>query len=185
MIAPTLLVPAACLEHVRGSLLDRGRAVAQLVVAQRLCHLRGALRARPVREHAEAVQPGHAAQLPGAGVRLLQTPLDLVEQARDEVERRPRRQLPREARVEEETADGQDHLAVDVVLDVLERLVADPDRLLAAKPGQPRELLLRGAVAAGDRVRRLELALPLLAQVAQEDEEPLHLVVVAEPFRAR
>jgi hypothetical protein len=54
-----LLVPASRLEHVRGSLLNPGRPRAELIVTQCICHLCRTLRTSPVREHAEAVQPGH------------------------------------------------------------------------------------------------------------------------------
>ncbi len=90
--------------------------------------------------------------------------------------------LADEARVEEEATDREHHLAVDVVLDVLERLVADAHRPVAVEPGEVRELALLCFRVAVDPVRGLEHALVLLAEVAQVLEEVLHLLRVPEPL---
>src|SRR5262249_59940812 len=66
--------------------------------------------------------------------------------------------------------------------DVMERLVANANRLLALEPGEMLELYLRRVVTAGDRVHRLQLARTVLGEVAQVDEETLHLVRVPEPL---
>ena len=71
------------------------------------------------------MQAGLSTELPEPGVRLLEPRVDLVDEALDHLDRRVLRHASDEARVEEEATDGEHHLAVDVVLDVLERLVPD------------------------------------------------------------
>ena len=93
--------------------------------------------------------------------------LHLVEEVLHDPDRGLRADLADEARVREGTADGEHHLAVDVVLDVLERLVADPDRPVAVVAGQVLELPLVSVGGAVDPVRGLEDALALLGDVAQ------------------
>ena len=100
----------------------------------------------------------------------------------DDLDPCQRRDLADEAGVEEEAADGEHHLAVDVVLHVLERLVADPHRPVAVVAGQVLELALLRVGGSVDPVRGLEDALPLLGDVAQVLEEPFHLLRVAEPL---
>ena len=90
------------------------------------------------------------------------------------------RHLADEARVEEEATDREHHLAVDVVLDVLERLVADPHRPVPVEPGEVRKLALFRFRVAVDPVGGLENALVLLGEVAEVLEEVLHLLRVAE-----
>ena len=93
-----------------------------------------------------------------------------------------RRDLADEARVEEEPADREHHLAVDVVLDVLEGLVPDPHRPVAVEPREVLELAFGRLRVAVDPVRGLEHAVALLAEVAQVLEEVLHLLGVPEPL---
>ena len=94
----------------------------------------------------------------------------------------PRRDLADEARVEEEAADREHHLAVDVVLDVLERLVADSHRPVPVEAREMVELALGRLRVAVDPVGGLEDAVVLLGEVAQVLEEELHLLGVAEPL---
>ena len=150
-----------------------------------LADLRRPPTARPVHQHREAVQPPDAPQLPGPRVGLLEPRLDLPEQLADELDGARGRDRPGEAGVEDEPADRQDHLAVHVVLEVMEGLVADPDRLLAAVAGEVGQDPLLGVVGAGDRVDGQELSLALLGQVAQEDEEAFHLAWRARAARTR
>ena len=86
---------------------------------------------RPVHEHREAVQTGLSTELPEPRIGLLEPRVHLVDEPLDDVHGRVPRHLSDEARVEEEPADTEHHLAVDVVLDVLERLVADPHGAVA------------------------------------------------------
>jgi hypothetical protein len=90
--------------------------------------------------------------------------------------------LADEASVEEEPADAEDHLSVDVVLDVLEGLVADSHRPVAVETGEVVEDALLGVRVAVDPVRRLQDALVQLRQVAEVLEKPLHLLRVPEPL---
>ena len=125
------------------------RARAELGRLERLRDLDRAARARPVHEHREAVQPGLPAKLPETGVRLLEARVHLVDEHLDHVDRRVAGNLPDEACVEEQPRDAEHHLAVDVVLDVLERLVADPHRPVAVVAGE-----VRRARAPSPRSRR-------------------------------
>jgi hypothetical protein len=90
------------------------------------------------------------------------------------------RDLADEAGVQEEPADAEHHLAVDVVLDVLERLVSDANGTVALVAREVLEDALLGVGATVDPVRRLQHAAALLAEVAQVLEEQLHLLGVAE-----
>jgi hypothetical protein len=135
-----------------------------------------------VHEHREAVQPRLPAELPEPRVRLLEPRVHLVDEHLDHVDRRVPRYLPDEACVEEEPAHAEHHLAVDVVLDVLERLVADAHRPVAVVPGEMGEHELGRLRVAVDPIRGLEHTATLLAQVAEELEEVLHLLRVAEPL---
>ncbi len=108
--------------------------------------------------------------------------LDLVEEVLHDLDRGAGRDLADEPGVEEQTADREDHLAVDVVLHVLERLVADADGAVPLVAGEMLEHpFLRVAVAV-DPVGGLEDALVLLGDVAEVLEEPLHLLRVPEPL---
>ena len=77
---------------------------------------------------------------------------------------------------------AEHHLAVDVVLDVLEGLVADPHRPVAVEAREVLELALLRVRVAVDPVCGLEHALVLLGEVAQVLEEALHLLGVPEPL---
>ncbi len=123
------------------------------------------------------------AELPEAGVRFFESLVHLVEEAADHLDRGVPRHLADEARVEEETADREHHLAVDVVLDVLERLVADANRPVAVVAGEVRRARAPSASrVAVDPVGRLQHAVALLAEVAEVLEEALHLLRVPESF---
>ena len=159
-----LVVPAARLEQLARPRLDRARVRRELGRLERLRDLDRAPRARPVHEHREAVQPRLPAELPETGVGLLEPRVHLVDEPLDHLDRRVSRHLADEARVEEEPADAEHHLAVDVVLDVLERLVADPHRPVAVEAGEVRELALGRLRVAVDPVRGLEHAVALLAR---------------------
>ena len=159
-----------------------GAALDQAGLPERLADLRCPAGAGPVHQQGEAVEPPHSPQLPEPGVGVLEPRLDLLEQLSDELDGARRGDRPGEARVQDEPADRQDHLAVHVVLEVMEGLVADPDRLLAPVAGEVGQLRLLGVVGAGDRVDGLELAAALLGEVSQEDEETLHLGGVTEPL---
>ena len=128
------------------------------------------------------MQAAALAELPQPRVRLVQARLDLVEERAHDLDPCQLRDLADEAGVQEEAADREHHLAVDVVLHVLERLVADPHRSVAVVAGQVLELALLGVGGSVDPVRGLEDALPLLGDVAQVLEEPFHLLRVAEPL---
>ena len=144
-----LVVPAPRLEELARALLHRARARAELGRLERLRDLDRTARARPVHEHGEAVQAGLPAKLPETGIRLLQARVHLVDEHLDHVDRGVSRNLPDEARVEEQPRDAEHHLAVDVVLDVLERLVADSHRPVAVVAGE-----VRRAPAPSPRSRR-------------------------------
>ena len=73
-------------------------------------------------------------QRPGVG--LLEPRVHLVDEAFDHLDGGMPRHLADEARVEEEPAHREHHLPVDVVLDVLERLVSDPHRPVSVEPGE-------------------------------------------------
>ena len=128
------------------------------------------------------MQPRLPAELPETRVGLLEPRVHLVDEPLDDVDRRVPRHLADEARVEEEPADAEHHLAVDVVLDVLERLVADPHRPVAVEAGEMLEHALLRLRVAVDPVGGLEHAFVLLAEVAEVLEESLHLLGVAEPL---
>ena len=128
------------------------------------------------------MQPRSSAELPEARVRLFEPSVHLVDEALDHLDRGMPRDLADEARVEEEATHRQHHLAVDVVLDVLESLVSDPHRPVPVEPGEVRELALRRFRVAVDPVGGLENALVLLGEVAQVLEEVLHLLRVTEPL---
>ena len=131
------------------------------------------------------MQAGLPAELPETGIRLLEARVHLVDEHLDHVDRRVSGNLPDEACVEEQPRDAEHHLAVDVVLDVLERLVADSHRAVAVVAGEVRQLSLGRLRVAVDPVRRLEHPLVLLAQVPQVLEEVLHLLRVPRGARAR
>ena len=177
-----LVVPAARPEQLGGPPLDLAGSLGELARAERLGDLHRAARARPVHEHGEAVQPAPPAELPQAGVRLVEARLDLVEERADDLDARQRRDLADEARVEEQAAHREHHLPVDVVLHVLESLVADPHRAVAVVPREVLELPFRGIRGAVDPVGGLEDSLALLGDVAEVLEEPLHLLRMAEPL---
>ena len=128
------------------------------------------------------MQPRPPAELPEARVGLLEPRVDLAHEHLHHVDRRVARHLPHEARVEEEAADAEHHLAVHVVLDVLERLVPDAHGPVSVVAGEVLELAFRRARVAVDPVRGLEHAAALLAEVAEELEEVLHLLRVPEPL---
>ena len=162
-----------------------GCARAERLVTERVRHVDRPLGARPVGEHREGVQAVGAAQLPGAGVRLVEAALDLLEQPPHEGDGGAWGEVAREAGVEEEAADGEDHLAVDVVLHVLEGLVADPHRLLAAVALEPRQLALGRLAAARDRVGGLQLALGVSAPVAISAAANIFVGMVEAPLLVR
>ena len=93
-----------------------------------------------------------------------------------------RRDLADETGVEEEAADSEHHLPVDVVLHVLERLVADAHGAVSVVAGQVLEAPLLRFRRAVYPVRGLENALALLGDVAEVLEEPLHLLRVPQTF---
>ena len=137
-----VVAPAPRLEELRRALLHAACMSSELGGAERLRHLDRSSCARPVHQHREAVETGLPAELPQPGVRLVQPRVDLVDELPHELDRRLRRDLARETRVEEQPADREHHLAVDVVLHVLEGLVADPHRPVALVPREVLELPL-------------------------------------------
>ena len=177
-----LVVPALRLEDLRGALLDLARALGELVRAERLATSTARRAPAQCMSTVKVCSRVALAELPRARVRLLERASICASEPLDGVERRSRRHRADEAHVEEEPADREHHLAVDVVLDVLERLVADAHRLLAVVAGEVVELLLGRVRAPVEAVRRLEHALALLGEVAQVLEEALHLLRVAEPL---
>ena len=82
------------------------------------------------------------AKLPEPGIGLFEAALDLVDELFHDLEGGARWNLADEARVEEETADREHHLAVDVVLEVLERLIPYADGAVPVVAGQVLELTL-------------------------------------------
>ena len=122
------------------------------------------------------------AELPEPGVGLLEPRVHLVDEHLDDVDRGVSRHLADEARVEEQPGDAEHHLAVHVVLHVLERLVADPHRAVAVDAREVLEDTLLGVRVAVDPVGRLEDAAVLLGEVAEVLEEVLHLLRVPEPL---
>ena len=128
------------------------------------------------------MEPRATAELPRACVRLLEPRLDLVEQPLHDLDGGVRRDLADEARVEEEPAHGEHHLAVDVVLEVLECLVPDAHRAVSVEAGEVLDLPLRRLVTSVDPVSGLERALALVRAVSQVLEEEEHLLRVAEPL---
>ncbi len=128
------------------------------------------------------MQPRLSAELPETCVGLVEARIDLIDEPLDHLGSSAGWDLAGEARVEEEPADREHHLAVDVVLHVLERLVADPNRPVSVEPGEVLELALRSVRVAVDPVRGLEHPSTLLADVAEVLEEELHLLGVSEPL---
>ena len=133
-----LVVPAARLEELPRAFLDRSRSCRQFGGLEGFRDLDRTARACPVHEHREAVQAGLPAKLPETGIRLLEARVHLLDEHLDHVDRRVSGNLPDEACVEEQPRDAEHHLAVDVVLDVLERLVADSHRAVAVVAGEVR-----------------------------------------------
>jgi hypothetical protein len=127
----------------------------QIGIAGDLADLGGPARPGPMRQQGERVQVLGTAELPQSRVRLFEALVDLLEQL-------PHQRLCAaeplrvgEAHVQQHATHGQDHLAIDVVLDVLVRLVADAHGLLAAVAREVRELLLDEPGLAVDAVERL------------------------------
>ena len=161
-----LVVPALRLEQIARSLLHCTGSRRELGCLQRVADLGCPPRPRPVHEHREAVQSRLSTELPEPGVRLFEPRVHLVDEALDHLHRRVLRHASDEARVEKEATDREHHLAVDVVLDVLERLVPDAHGPVAVEPGEVRELALCRLRVAVQPIRGLEHALVLLAEVA-------------------
>ncbi len=128
------------------------------------------------------MEPCLPAELPQTGVGLLEPRVHLVDEPLDHLDRGVPRHFPDEARVEEEATHRQHHLAVDVVLDVLEGLVPDPHRPISVESRKVCELEFGRLRVAVDPVRGLEDATALLGEVAQVLEEVLHLLRVPEPL---
>ena len=126
------------------------------------------------------MQPRLPAELPQTGVRFLESRIHLVDEPLDHLDGRVLRHLADEARVEEEATHREHHLAVDIVLHVLEGLVSDPHRPIPVVSREVRELELGRLRVAVDPVGGLEDATALLGEVAQVLEEVLHLLRVAE-----
>ena len=126
------------------------------------------------------MEPRLPAELPETCVGLLEPRVHLVDEPLDHLDRGVPRDLPDEARVEEEATHRQHHLAVDIVLHVLEGLVPDPHRAVPVVPREVRELDLGRLRVAVDPVGGLEDATALLGEVAQVLEKVLHLLRVPE-----
>ncbi len=62
---------------------------------------------------------------------------------------------PRHPGVEEHMSGGQDGRAIDIVLDLLVRLIPDPHRPQAAVPGEGIDFLLVGDRVPADPIRGL------------------------------
>ena len=110
----------------------------------------------PAHDAGERVHGSPTPELPQSGVGLVEeqrrAPAECFE-AREE----HRVAAMRQALVEEDVADGENRQAVDVVLDLAERVVAVAHRPHAAVPGQAGDDLLdqgRVAVDAVDRLQR-------------------------------
>src|SRR5881296_1319496 len=119
--------------------------------------LREAIAPRPAHDAREGMYALRPAQLPQAGVGLVEQGgsalaelLELAEQRLVASQREPR--------VEEHVRRGEDGRTVDVVLDLGIRLIADPHRPHAAVTGQRSDFALLDPRLAADRVDRLQVA---------------------------
>ena len=126
----------------------------------RLPEMRGDLRqpvaGGPAHQARRGMHPGHGAQLPHPGIGLVVHRERALAHPFEALELHPPRPGEQPA-VEERLGRREHRVAVDVVLHVLERLVAGPHRTHAAKARERRHGTLGEAAFEADSIHRLEM----------------------------
>ncbi len=171
--------PAALLDQAAGARRQATSLRLQIGLIQPLADARRDHRADPVHEQRERVHALVTADLPDAGVGLLERALEPIEQTLDEP-LGAAGQVLAEADIEEDRRDRGDHLAVDVVLLLAPGVVARAHGLLAAVAGEVLEHRLVQLALAADGVHGLEMLRRCFRQVLEEGDERFHLVEVTD-----
>ena len=144
--------------------------------AEEIGQLRAAVGGDPAHRLRKGVVARLRPVLPQSGVDEIERLDRLVDEMLDE--RRQRRVLPDHARIGEDRLEAENHLAVDVVLALHVRGVADSHLPCAVVAAQVREKLLVQIALAGNPVHRLQR--PVVGHLAEKPHERFAFGEVAQ-----